>query len=82
MLFEKDIKSKIETLIIEKENLPPRWDTFIWDLFQDNRREKQTIPKNMEQTCSVKIEIKSEIAKMNRNKKAGSDRIVIETYRF
>ena len=71
------MKSKTGAIIIGKEEILSRWDGYIGDLFEDDRRERPEVYKEMGGNSFLKDEIES-FLRMQYGKPTGPDSIPVE----
>ena len=63
---------------MDREEILERWVEYIGELFDDERKEKPIIQKNIEGPRILESEVRNAISKMKKKKAAGPDGIVIE----
>ena len=72
------LKSKIGTMILEKEDILSRWEEYIGDRFEDDRRERPETNKEMEEPPSLKDEIESSLTSIKNGTATRPDNISVE----
>ena len=74
------IKSKEGNILLDKEDILCRWAEYIEELFDDDRKEKPSLTKNIEGPPILKDEVENAIKKMKHGRAPGPDNIPVEIY--
>ncbi|GFO46720.1 endonuclease-reverse transcriptase [Plakobranchus ocellatus] len=72
------IKSKDETMLMEKKEISNRWSEYVDDLNKDDRCKKPKIEKNKEGPSILKEEVEAALKKMKNGKATGPNNIPVE----
>ncbi|GFO03062.1 hypothetical protein PoB_002956700 [Plakobranchus ocellatus] len=72
------LKSKNGDIIMEKEKILERWEEYISELFEDQRKDHNVMKNNFAGPPIMKDEVQAAIRKMKTGKATGSDGISVD----